>query len=175
DGTATCSAHELRELIAGDEKRVADAQALRSVVAHARARGSRIVFTNGCFDILHRGHVTLLNRAKGLGDVLVVGVNSDASVRRLKGAARPINSIDDRLKVLAALSYVDYVVAFDADSPRDLISEVRPDIYVKGGDYTRETLPETSLVESLGGAVCILPFVEDRSTSNLIARIRGAA
>lgn len=175
DGTAACTAHELRELIAGNEKRVADAPGLRTIVAQARARGSRIVFTNGCFDILHRGHVTLLNRAKGLGDVLVVGVNSDASVRRVKGASRPINSLDDRLKVLAALSYVDYVVAFDADSPRDLIGEVRPDIYVKGGDYTRETLPETSLVESLGGAVCILPFVQDRSTSNLIARIRGAA
>ncbi len=175
DGTATCSARELHEVIAGDEKRIADVAALRERVAAARAAGKRIVFTNGCFDILHRGHVTLLNRAKGLGDVLIVGINSDASVRRLKGVTRPINSLDDRLKVLAALSYVDYVAAFDADSPRELISEVRPDIYVKGGDYTRETLPETSLVESLGGAVCLLPLVEERSTTDLIARIRGAA
>lgn len=175
DGTATCSARELHELIAGDEKRMADLAALHERVAAARTAGKRIVFTNGCFDILHRGHVTLLNRAKGLGELLVVGVNSDASVRRLKGANRPINSLDDRVKVLAALSYVDYVTTFDADSPRELISEVRPDIYVKGGDYTRETLPETGLVESLGGAVCILPFVEDRSTTSLIARIRGAA
>lgn len=175
DGTAVCTARELHELIAGDEKRIADIAALRERVAIARSTGRRIVFTNGCFDILHRGHVTLLNRAKGLGDVLIVGVNSDTSVKRLKGASRPINSLEDRIKVLAALSYVDDVVSFDADSPQELISEVRPDIYVKGGDYTRETLPEASLVESLGGAVCILPFVEDRSTTNLIARIRGAA
>jgi D-beta-D-heptose 7-phosphate kinase / D-beta-D-heptose 1-phosphate adenosyltransferase len=175
NGTATCSARELHELIAGDEKRMTDLETLQERMAAARAAGKRVVFTNGCFDILHRGHVTLLNRAKGLGDVLIVGVNSDASVRRLKGATRPINSLDDRVKVLAALSYVDYVTTFDTDSPRELISEIRPDIYVKGGDYTRETLPETNLVESLGGAVCILPFVEDRSTTNLIARIRGAA
>lgn len=175
EGTATCSARELHQLIAGGEKRIPDAAALRARVAAARAAGQRIVFTNGCFDILHRGHVTLLNRAKGLGDVLIVGVNSDASVRRLKGPGRPINALEDRLKVLAALSYVDYVVAFDADSPRELIAEAHPDLYVKGGDYTRATLPETDLVESLGGAVCILPLIEDRSTARLIARIRGAA
>lgn len=174
DGTAACSARELHELIAGGEKRLDDVAALRERVAAARGRGQRIVFTNGCFDILHRGHVTLLNRAKGLGDLLIVGVNSDASVRRLKGVTRPINLLEDRLKVLAALSYVDYVIAFDGDSPRELIADVRPDIYAKGGDYTRATLPETPLVESLGGAVRILPLVEDRSTTHLIARIRGA-
>jgi D-beta-D-heptose 7-phosphate kinase/D-beta-D-heptose 1-phosphate adenosyltransferase len=173
--TAPCAAEELQALIAGGEKRMCDLAALRRHVAAARAAGRRIVFTNGCFDILHRGHVTLLNRAKGLGDLLVVGVNSDASVRRLKGAKRPINTLEDRLKVLAALSYVDVVVAFDGDSPRELIAEVRPDIYVKGGDYSRETLPECALVESLGGAVRFLPLVEDRSTTGLIARIRGAA
>jgi len=173
DGTSTCSAFELRQTIAGGEKRVLDLAALSERLAAERAHGRRIVFTNGCFDILHRGHVTLLNRAKGLGEVLVVGVNSDASVRRLKGPARPINSVDDRIKVLAALSYVDHVVAFEGDSPTEVIRAVRPDIYVKGGDYTRETLPEAPLVESLGGAVCILPYLEDRSTTGLIERIRS--
>ncbi len=175
DGTAVCSARELRALIAGGEKRVHDLGALIERVAAVRAAGGRVVFTNGCFDILHRGHVSLLNRAKGLGDLLVVGVNTDASVRRLKGPSRPINSLEDRVKVLAALSYVDYIIAFDADSPRELIAQIRPDCYVKGGDYTRATLPEADLVERLGGTVCILPLVEDRSTTHLIERIRGVA
>lgn len=174
DGTAVCSTAELRALFAGGEKRVPDARALAQRVEAERAIGRRIVFTNGCFDILHRGHVTLLNRAKGLGDVLIVGVNADASVARLKGRDRPINALEDRLKVLSALSYVDYVVGFDEDSPRELIRAARPDIYVKGGDYTRDTLPEAALVESLGGAVCILPYVGDRSTSGIIERIRRA-
>lgn len=174
DGTAVCSTAELRALFAGGEKRLPDAGALEQRVEAERGAGRRIVFTNGCFDILHRGHVTLLNRAKGLGDVLIVGVNSDASVARLKGRSRPINALEDRLKVLAALSYVDYVVPFDDDSPRGLIRAARPDIYVKGGDYTRDTLPEAALVERLGGAVCILPYVEDRSTSGIIERIRSA-
>jgi D-beta-D-heptose 7-phosphate kinase / D-beta-D-heptose 1-phosphate adenosyltransferase len=129
------------------------------------------VFTNGCFDILHRGHVTYLSRAKALGDVLVVAVNTDASVRRLKGASRPINPLEDRLEVLAALSCVDHVVAFDADSPVELLRAARPDVYVKGGDYTRATLPEAPLVESLGGAVTILEYLEDRSTTGIIQRI----
>jgi D-beta-D-heptose 7-phosphate kinase / D-beta-D-heptose 1-phosphate adenosyltransferase len=175
DGTAACTARELREAIAGSEKRLVDTDDLGAHVAAARAQGRRIVFTNGCFDILHRGHVTLLSRAKSLGDVLIVGVNSDASVRQLKGPTRPINLVEDRINVLTALSCVDYVIPFDADSPRDLIQAVRPDIYVKGGDYTHGTLPEAALVESLGGTVCILPLIEDRSTTGIIARIRGAA
>lgn len=174
DGTAYCTIAELRQAIAGDEKRLTDVAALSGRLAEYRAEGRRIVFTNGCFDILHRGHVTLLNRAKGLADVLIVGINSDAGVRRLKGPARPINNLEDRTKVLAALSYVDHVIAFDGDSPTDVIRAVRPDIYVKGGDYTRETLPEAPLIESLGGAVCILPYLQDRSTTGLIDRIRSA-
>ncbi|HEY8553145.1 MAG TPA: D-glycero-beta-D-manno-heptose 1-phosphate adenylyltransferase [Burkholderiales bacterium] len=175
DGTAVCTAPELHRLIAGGDKRLDDLDALAERVQAARAGGARIVFTNGCFDILHRGHVTLLNRAKALGDLLIVGVNTDDSVRRLKGPGRPINTLEDRIKVLAALSYVDYVIAFDDDSPRDIIACVRPDLYVKGGDYSRDTLPEAELVEGLGGAVCILPLVEDRSTTHLIDRIRGVA
>ena len=175
DGTMPCHADELRAMISGDDKRLTDVGAIGDTLRRHRARGERVVFTNGCFDILHRGHVTLLNRAKALGDVLIVGVNSDASVRRLKGASRPINALDDRIKVLTALSFVDHVAAFDGDSPTELIRLIRPDVYVKGGDYTRETLPEAPLVEELGGAVCILPYLSDRSTSGLIERIRAVS
>ena len=172
DGTQPCRAEELRTVIDGGGKRVADAATLAERMAMYRSTGARIVFTNGCFDILHRGHVTLLNRAKALGDVLIVGINSDASVRRLKGANRPINALEDRIKVLTALSYVDHVAVFDGDSPTELIRTIHPDVYVKGGDYTRESLPEAPLVEHLGGAVCILPYLAERSTSGLIERIR---
>jgi D-beta-D-heptose 7-phosphate kinase/D-beta-D-heptose 1-phosphate adenosyltransferase len=139
-----------------------------------QSQGRRVVFTNGCFDILHRGHIQYLNRAKALGDVLVVGVNSDESVQRLKGPERPINSLDDRLQVLAALSSVDHIVSFGEDTPHELIRLVRPRTFVKGGDYTHETLPEAQLVEELGGTVRILPFLEDRSTTRIIERVRAA-
>jgi len=173
-GTATCSADDLIGALSMGGKRLDDVDALARVAEVYRAQGRRIVFTNGCFDILHRGHVTYLDRAKGLGDVLIVAVNTDASVRRLKGASRPINSLDDRLLVLEALSCVDNVVAFDADTPEALITAVRPDVFAKGGDYTRESLPEAALVERLGGSVQILPLVDDRSTTGIIRRARTA-
>ena len=147
--------------------------------AHALARirtlPRPLVFTNGVFDLLHRGHVTYLEQAKGLGASLVVAVNSDASVRRLgKGPERPLNPLEDRLLVLEALSCVDHVVPFEEDTPEALIRIVRPDVFAKGGDYSRTTLPEAPLVEALGGSVRILPFVDDRSTTGLIARVRAA-
>ena len=172
EGTSACTAEELRETLSGGAKHLEDRRRLMLRTQLEREQGRRIVFTNGVFDILHRGHVTLLSRAKELGDVLVVGVNSDDSVRRLKGPERPVNPLEDRVQVLAALSSVDYIVAFDEDTPHELIRAIRPDVFVKGGDYTRETLPETELVESLGGEVRILPFVEDRSTTGVIERIR---
>ncbi|MBD2072014.1 D-glycero-beta-D-manno-heptose 1-phosphate adenylyltransferase [Leptolyngbya sp. FACHB-671] len=138
-----------------------------------RDSGQRIVFTNGCFDILHRGHVTYLNQAKALGDVLIVGVNSDESVRQLKGNTRPVNALADRMAVLAALNCVDAIAPFDEINPCNLIQLIRPQVFVKGGDYTRETLPEASLVEDLGGVVKILPFVSDRSTTQLIQQIQN--
>ena len=174
DGTCACTAAELRASFAGEEKSVLSHEALAAHIESLRRQGRRIVFTNGCFDIIHRGHITYLNRAKALGDVLIVGVNSDASVRRLKGPNRPINTLEDRLGVLAAMSCVDHIVPFEEDTPSELIEIIRPDLFVKGGDYTRETLPEAPLVESLGGVVQILPFVEDRSTSGIIDRIRQA-
>ena len=140
-----------------------------------RAGGARIVFTNGCFDLLHRGHIDFLNRAKALGDVLVVALNSDASMRRLKGSDRPINRLEDRAQVLAALSCVDHLAAFDGDTAAEVLELVRPDVYVKGGDYTAEMLPEAPVVARLGAQVRILPYLEDRSTSAIIERIRGGA
>ncbi|HEX2029936.1 MAG TPA: D-glycero-beta-D-manno-heptose 1-phosphate adenylyltransferase [Actinomycetota bacterium] len=174
EGTASCSRAELLERFRGEDKVVPDAAALRGRVEFHRAQGERVVFTNGCFDILHRGHISYLNRAKEQGDVLVVAVNGDASVRRLKGPRRPINSLEDRMEVLAALSCIDYIVSFEEDRPDRLIEVVRPDVFVKGGDYRRETLPEAELVEALGGSVRILPYVEDQSTTGIIERIRAA-
>ncbi len=172
--TATCSSSELGESLSPGSK-VVSQSGLGDLVRAHRQRGRRIVFTNGCFDILHRGHITYLNRAKTLGDVLIVGLNDDDSVRRLKGEGRPINKLDDRAEVLAALSCVDHIAAFGGHSPTDLIGTVRPDIYVKGGDYTVERLPEAPLVEDIGGEVRILPLMEDRSTTGIIERIRTNA
>ena len=173
EGTSACGADELTESLAGGEKHLADVERVALRVALEREQGRRIVFTNGCFDILHRGHVTLLSRAKALGDILVVGINSDEGVRRLKGSGRPVNPLEDRIQVLSALSSVDYIVAFEEETPHALLRAVRPDVFVKGGDYTLETLPERALVEELGGDVRILPYVEDRSTTSVIERIRG--
>jgi D-beta-D-heptose 7-phosphate kinase/D-beta-D-heptose 1-phosphate adenosyltransferase len=169
--TATCSLDELAARITGEPIHRNDLAALQAAVNEYRNRGRRVVFTNGCFDILHRGHIAYLEQAKRLGDVLIVGVNADDSIRRLKGPTRPINSLVDRIRVLSALSSVNHVISFDADTPHRLIEAIRPDIFVKGGDYTRATLPEASLVERYGGAVKILPFVADRSTSGMIHRI----
>jgi D-beta-D-heptose 7-phosphate kinase/D-beta-D-heptose 1-phosphate adenosyltransferase len=172
-GTAACFAEELKHHFSIHEKFVQDDFQLALQVAFYRRMGRRIVFTNGCFDILHRGHITYLNRAKALGDVLIVGLNSDRSIRKLKGPARPINSLEDRAQILAALSCVDHTVAFDNDTPHELISKIQPDVFVKGGDYTRQTLPEANLVENLGGRVEILPYLENYSTTNVIERIRA--
>ncbi|HEX2979016.1 MAG TPA: D-glycero-beta-D-manno-heptose 1-phosphate adenylyltransferase [Anaerolineaceae bacterium] len=171
-GTSICSWEELRDSFYGDEKIISDVFYLAARVATYRRQGKKIVFTNGCFDILHRGHITYLNQAKSYGDILILGLNSDRSVRRLKGKGRPINTLEDRSQILAAMSCVDHIIPFDADTPHDLIRIVQPDIFVKGGDYTLETLPEASLVLSLGGQVQLLPYVEDRSTTGMIERIR---
>jgi D-beta-D-heptose 7-phosphate kinase / D-beta-D-heptose 1-phosphate adenosyltransferase len=175
DGTAVCSLAELRVRLLGEAIHYDDLPSLSARLAQHRSQGRRIVFTNGCFDILHSGHIAYLNRARALGDVLVVGVNSDAGVRRIKGPGRPINTLADRVQVLGALSCVDHLVAFDEDTPHALIRAIRPDVFVKGGTYTRDRLPEAELVEALGGRVQILPTSSDRSTSALLARIRELA
>ncbi|MBQ1509893.1 MAG: D-glycero-beta-D-manno-heptose 1-phosphate adenylyltransferase [Selenomonadaceae bacterium] len=137
-----------------------------------RRGGQRIVFTNGCFDLLHAGHVRYLARARSFGDCLVLGLNTDASVRRLKGPSRPINREEDRAEVVGALKSVDYVVLFGEETAEALIAEVRPAVYVKGGDYTLETLPEAKIVQSYGGRVEFVDMVAGRSTTNVIERIR---
>ncbi len=149
------------------------AAALAALGERLRASARRVVFTNGCFDILHDGHLGCLEEARRLGDALVVGVNSDASVRRLKGPTRPVNPCSARLRMLAALSFVDHVVAFEEDGPDALIRALRPDVFAKGGDYDRAGLPEAALVEALGGEVRLLSHRPGRSTTAIIARIQG--
>jgi len=175
-GTSTCSAVELLEAAGAGDRRplgVEEVDVLVAAVAAHRGQGRRIVFTNGAFDGLHRGHVAYLNQAKVLGDVLVVAVNSDTSVARLSGP--PANPTADRAEVLAALSCVDHVVVFEEDSPVPLLEAVRPDVYVKGGDYTAEMVPERPVVERLGGEVRIVDYVEDRSTPPVVPVAPSAA
>jgi D-beta-D-heptose 7-phosphate kinase / D-beta-D-heptose 1-phosphate adenosyltransferase len=171
-GTTVCGVTDLMDRLAPGPPGPVSAGELAERIAEARAKGARVVFTNGCFDVLHRGHVGYLSQARELGDVLVVAVNSDESVRRLKGPGRPVNPQEDRAAVLAALGCVDYVVVFDEDSPARLIEDVRPDVYVKGGDYRPELIPEAELVHRLGGEVRALDYLPDRSTSAIIERIR---
>jgi D-beta-D-heptose 7-phosphate kinase/D-beta-D-heptose 1-phosphate adenosyltransferase len=171
-GTSICALTDL----GSDRGPVAlSAEALAAALQKERALGRRIVFTNGCFDVLHLGHTTHLRQAKELGDVLVVALNDDASVRRLKGDGRPVNPIEDRTAVIESLGCVDYVVVFEEDSPARLLRELRPEIYAKGGDYTPEMLHETGVVRAYGGDVRILDFIPARSTSAVIDRIAARA
>lgn len=133
--------------------------------------GKKIVFTNGCFDIIHAGHVRYLTTAKNFGDVLIVGLNTDESVRRLKGSSRPINNQNDRAEVLLGLKAVDHVIFFGEATAENLIAEVKPNIYVKGGDYTLETLPEAKIVQRFGGRVELVNLVAGRSTTNIVQKI----
>lgn len=140
-----------------------------------RASGKRVVFTNGCFDLLHVGHTRYLEAARALGDVLVVGLNSDASVRGLKGPGRPVVPEAERAELLGALRCVDYVTLFDEPTPVEVIALLRPDVHTKGGDYRADDLPEAATVRACGGEVAILPFSEGRSTTGLIERILEAS
>jgi D-beta-D-heptose 7-phosphate kinase/D-beta-D-heptose 1-phosphate adenosyltransferase len=144
---------------------------LRNHLEDLKLQKKRIVFTNGCFDLLHIGHIRYLEEAKALGDILVVGVNSDSSVRRLKGPQRPITPLEERMEVLSSLECVDYVTFFDEPTPLEMISLLQPHVLVKGGDWSKETTVGKEVVERLGGEVVILPFVEGASTSNLVETI----
>ncbi|MEQ4715684.1 D-glycero-beta-D-manno-heptose 1-phosphate adenylyltransferase [Nonomuraea sp. B19D2] len=172
-GTAVCTRYELLRALRRHEGTVQTAERLAQLLDEHRRRGERVVFTNGCFDVLHRGHVTYLEQAGRLGDVLVVAVNSDASVARLKGPGRPVNPCEDRMSVLAALNDVDYVTEFDEDTPERLLRMIRPELYVKGGDYTAEMLAEAPLVRALGGEVRVLGYLPDHSTTAIIGRMRS--
>ena len=134
-------------------------------------KNKKIVFTNGCFDILHIGHVKYLKEASQLGDILIIGLNSDDSVKRLKGPERPINYEIDRAELLAALDFVDYIVIFEEDTPYELIKRIQPDILVKGGDYCYDNVVGTDIVEKRGGKLVLIPFVEGQSTTNIIKKL----
>jgi D-beta-D-heptose 7-phosphate kinase/D-beta-D-heptose 1-phosphate adenosyltransferase len=146
---------------------------LLPMVADARERGERVIMTNGCFDVLHAGHVSYLEEAKSLGDRLIVAINDDDSVRRLKGKSRPINALEDRMLVLAGLAAVDWVVPFAEDTPRSLIADVLPDVLVKGGDYTPAQIAGAKEVLQNGGEVRVLPFRDGHSSSRIIEKLRN--
>lgn len=138
-----------------------------------RRSGKKIVFTNGCFDILHVGHVRYLTAAKSFGDILIVGLNTDSSVKLLKGETRPINNEKDRAEILLGLKAVDYVVLFGERTAENLVAEIRPEVYVKGGDYTLDKIPEAKIVQAYGGRVELVKFVDGHSTTNLIQKMRA--
>lgn len=172
--TAYCTHQELNAALSINEKYLADPDQLQYIVELYKAQGKKIVFTNGCFDLLHSGHVNFLNRARELGHILIVGINTDESIQRIKGAQRPINKLQDRIEVLSGLGSVSHIISYGDDKNDEairLINMISPDVYTKGGDYTRENLSETSFVEKLGGEVIVLPFSPNRSTTLTIQKI----
>jgi len=155
------------------EDKVKTTRELVPLLEAIRADGSRIVFTNGCFDLIHRGHVELLLQARKMGTHLVVGLNSDASIGRIKGPGRPVQNQSDRAAILAGMVMVDFVVIFDEDDPGRLIEAVKPDVLVKGGDWRPDEVVGRETVEARGGKVVIVPYLAGKSTSSLISRIRS--
>jgi rfaE bifunctional protein nucleotidyltransferase chain/domain len=146
---------------------------LQTIVSGARQAGQTVVFTNGCFDLLHRGHVHLLREAKAAGDILIVGVNSDRSVQSIKGPARPILPETDRIELIAAMEMVDYVVQFDEADPYNVISALKPQVLAKGGDWRAGKIIGADVVEHEGGQVVVIPYLEGFSTTKIIERIRN--
>ena len=174
-GAVAVSAASIRDALASHpDGKLLSRQELAARAATWRAEGKRIVFSNGCFDLLHAGHLALLSHAAKLGDVLVLAINSDASVRRLKGPERPLVPQAERAALLAALTFVDAVTIFDEDTPLAVLQTVKPHVLVKGGDYQPSEVIGRELVESAGGRVVIVPLTPEKSTSSLVARIRGA-
>lgn len=153
-------------------KKIVSRSVIKNIVEEEKRKNKVIVFTNGCFDILHRGHVEYLEFAKNLGDILVIGVNDDSSVKRLKGKDRPVNHLIDRMYILAALYMTDYITDFWEDTPYNLIKELRPHILVKAGDYTPERVVGKDIVESYGGKVIIAPYVSGYSTTSILNRMK---
>lgn len=173
-GTAVVSAPELRRAVQhelGSSQGVMNLEQLQVALDDARAHGEKVVFTNGCFDILHAGHVGYLQQARRQGHRLIVAVNDDASVTRLKGPGRPINPVDRRMAVLAGLEAVDWVVSFSGDTPEELLEQLRPDILVKGGDYSKEQVVGWQIVEGYGGEVKVLSFFDNLSTTAIVEKI----
>lgn len=176
--TSVCALNDLMANTSNVGKSLDSAQAIKVLRADLEKRGKKIVFTNGCFDILHSGHVSYLRGAKAQGDVLIVGLNNDESIRRLKGPERPINSLKDRIEVLSELSCIDYIIPFGKagdDTPISLVQQIRPQVFVKGGDYRDKYLPEERALKKIGCEIIFLPMVADRSTTNTISRIRESS
>jgi rfaE bifunctional protein nucleotidyltransferase chain/domain len=151
--------------------KILDQALLKNRIAMWRLLSQKIVFTNGCFDILHRGHIEYLSQANEKGNILVIGLNSDASVKRIKGEGRPVQDEQSRALILASLRFVDAVVLFDEDTPLELIKIVNPDVLVKGGDYTEETIVGADFVKANGGEVVVIPLVEGYSTSGILNQV----
>jgi D-beta-D-heptose 7-phosphate kinase/D-beta-D-heptose 1-phosphate adenosyltransferase len=174
-GTSIVTPQEIIDAVAlthrDSDSKIKTLDVLTSAISAEKTRGRRVVFTNGCFDLLHAGHVKYLQKTRRLGDILVLGLNSDASVRRLKGEKRPLICEDERAHILAALDCIDYVVVFDEDTPLELITALKPDILAKGGDYKIEGVVGRDFVESYGGRVELVSFVDGKSTSNIIERV----
>lgn len=155
------------------KNKIISRQKIQSLSGQLKIRGKKIVFTNGCFDILHIGHIRLINEAKKMGDILILGLNSDSSIRKNKGSGRPIINQVERSEILASLGSVDYLVIFNEKSVHKLISQIKPDVLVKGGDYQKEGVVGWEIVESYGGKVEIIDCVKDRSTSAIIQKIQN--
>ena len=174
-GTSTVSPDEIINALAlahpDSDSKIKNLDVLTAIIAAEKARGKRVVFTNGCFDLLHAGHVKYLQKSRKLGDLLILGLNSDASVRRLKGEKRPLIGEDERAHILAALDCIDYVVLFDEDTPLALITALKPHILAKGGDYTADSVVGKEVVEAYGGRVELVSFVDGKSTTNIIERV----
>lgn len=155
-------------------RKIRSAAALARIRDSLRRQGKTVVFTNGCFDLIHAGHVRLFRQAKRLGDILIVALNSDASVRRLKGRSRPIFPLRERQEILSAVGDIDFVTSFSEDTPRKIIASLLPDVLVKGGDWGPDQVVGREEVEAAGGRVVIVPYLEGRSTSSMILRSAGA-
>ncbi|PIQ89960.1 MAG: D-glycero-beta-D-manno-heptose 1-phosphate adenylyltransferase [Candidatus Omnitrophica bacterium CG11_big_fil_rev_8_21_14_0_20_42_13] len=144
---------------------------LKKITANLKRRGKKIVFTNGCFDILHYGHIKYLEKASKYGDILIIGLNSDSSIKRIKGSRRPLNPEKYRAYILSAISFIDYIVIFGQDTPYNLISALRPDILVKGGDWHKNKIVGSGIVKQYGGKVLTIPYVKNLSTTKILKKI----
>jgi D-beta-D-heptose 7-phosphate kinase/D-beta-D-heptose 1-phosphate adenosyltransferase len=152
-------------------KKIVNIKELKKILAIKKKQNKIIAFTNGCFDLLHYGHIKYLNRAKELADILIVGINTDASVKKIKGKKRPITSLKQRMEIIAGLEAVDYVISFSETTPYNLIKIIKPDILIKGGDWKRKDIVGKDIVEAYGGKVITIPYIKGISTTNIIKRV----